>query len=141
MYLIKHWFRIWSWVITTKCSIEACLINDSIKTSIFELKLSGIHLLKLKIWYFLLVIFLHLFYHGEWNVNVCNLWKSILKHFFTHLRVSTSKIEDLEWWLNILCDYIFDTTVSLIPVEWFFVFLISIFPVFLLSVLSHFSNN
>jgi len=140
MYLIEHWFRIRTWIITAKSSIEAGLINNCIKTSIFELELSGIHLLELQIWYFLLVIFLHLFYHSKWNVNVCDMLETILKHFFTHLWVSATKVKNLEWWLNILGDYIFNSTISLIPVEWFFVFLISVFPIFLLSVLSHFSK-
>ena len=139
MYFIEHWFRIRSWIITTEGSIKASLINDSIKTTVFELKLSSIHLFELKIWYFLFIIFLHLFNDGKRNIDVCNVLESILKHFFTHLWVPTTKIKNLEWWLNVLCDYIFYSTVSLIPVEWFLIFLISVFPVFLLSVLSHFS--
>ena len=141
MYFIKHWFRIWTWIITTKGSIKASLVNYSIETTIFKLKLSSVHLLELKIWYFFLIIFLHLFNYGKWNINICDVLESIFKHFFAHLRVATTKIKNLKWGLNVLCNYILNSTVSLIPVEWLLVFLISIFPVFLLSVLSHFSNN
>ena len=140
MYFIKHGFRIGTWIVSAKSSIKASLVNNSVEAAILKLQLSRIHLLELKVWYFLFVVFLHLFYYSKGNVNVCDMLESIFEHFFAHFWVTATKIQDLEWWLNILCDYIFNSTVSLIPVKRFFVFLISVFPIFLLSVLSHFSK-
>lgn len=53
-------------------------------------------------------------------------------------RVSSSDVEDLVSWLHILRDDVLEARVALIPVELLLVLLITVFPVFLLTVLSHF---
>ena len=140
MYFIEHWFTIWTGIVTAECSIKAGFINNGIETSIFILKLPSVHLFELQVWYFLFVVFTHLFYYCERNVNICDVLESVLEHFFTHFRVPASEIKDLERRLDILSNYIFDSAVSLVPIEWLLVFLISVFPVFLFTVLCHFQN-
>ncbi len=52
-------------------------------------------------------------------------------------RVSCSNIEDLVGGLDMLGEHILESVVALIPIELLLVLLITVFPVFLLTVLSH----
>lgn len=52
-------------------------------------------------------------------------------------RVSSSNIKDLVAGLDMLGEHILESVVALIPVELLLVLLITVFPVFLLTVLSH----
>ena len=53
-------------------------------------------------------------------------------------RIAGAHIKDLISRLHILCDDILEAGVALIPVKLFFVFLVTVLPVILLSVLGHF---
>ena len=83
------------------------------------------NLLKVHCWNSFFIILLHMFYNGERNVYVDNLLETIFEHFFTHFRISATNVQNLEWWLDVLCDHIFYARVSLIPIERFLIFLIS----------------
>ena len=52
-------------------------------------------------------------------------------------RVSSSNIKDLVAGLDMLGEHILESVIALIPVELLLVLLITVFPVFLLTVLSH----
>ena len=137
MNLIQICFRIWSTSISTKNWVEACLINDSIKRAIFILKRSCIHLFEDKLWNFIFIMVLLLFNNSKWVINILNVLITIFKHFLRKLWVSTTNNQNLEALLDILCDHVFYTWVSLIPIEWFLVFLISFIPILGFSVLRH----
>ena len=53
-------------------------------------------------------------------------------------RVASSDVEDLVSGLDVLSDDILETRVALVPIELLLVLLVTVFPVFLLSVLCHF---
>lgn len=52
--------------------------------------------------------------------------------------VSSSNIEDLECGLDILSDDVPNSAVALVPVKRLLVLIVTVFPVFALSVLSHY---
>ena len=141
MNFIEHSFRVWSTTISAQICIEASFINDRVETSIFKLETPNIHLFinKLRISFF--VILLHLFNHCKGYVYVLNVLISIFKHFFTKFRVSATGNKNLEVGLDVLCDHVLNSRISLIPIEWFFILLVSLFPIFRFSVLCHYNLN
>jgi hypothetical protein len=129
----KHLVCIGAWTITTQDWIKCAFINDCVKGSIFVLKTSGIHLFKGEVRDLFFIHFLHLFDNSEWNINVSQMLVSIFIHFFTQSYiqltlwvddltwVAAANIQNLESRLDILSDDILNTTISLIPIEWFLV--------------------
>ena len=107
------------------------------------LELTYIHLLENKLWTFFSVLVTHLFDNGVREVDVSNLFIFcffILKHLLTETRVATANVQDLIIRTDEFIYYWFKRTVALIPVKLFvFISLISLLPVLLPSVLSHFS--
>ena len=71
--------------------------------------------------------------------NISQIRRSVYKRVYKLLtRITGANIEDLVSGLNVLSDDILETRVALIPVELLLVLLVTVFPVFLLSVLGHF---
>jgi len=148
MNFVEHLFSIWPTSVTTKDGIERAFVNDSIEHSIFKAHLTNVHLLVSKCWILLTVQVLHLFDDGERDVHVCNVLVPLIKHFFrksyikiylelTLTRISSANVANLERGLNILCNNVSDSSISLVPIERLLVFLVTVFPVFALAVLSH----
>ena len=137
MNLIQISFRIWSASITTKNWVEAGFIDNSIKWSIFILERSSIHLFENQLRNSILIVILLLLNYSKWVVNILNILETIFKHFLRKLWVSTSNNQNLKVRLDILCDHVFNAGVSLIPIEWFLIFLISLIPVLWFTVLCH----
>ena len=82
MNLGEHLRSVWSSTIAAAYWVKGTFIDDAIKSTILELKLSHIHLLVGHVWDCLLILLNHLLDHGKGDINISDLLVSIFIHFF-----------------------------------------------------------
>lgn len=140
---IKHCFDIAFCTITCAQCIHESLIDDYIKWAIVEFQLPHVHLLEDKIWITIISVVILLQLDGRvTKIDTCDVWVALIKDLFCHSRTAAPSNQDVLSVLHLGHHLCFHCKMgwssrwreSLQPVELLLLFLITVFPVFYLSV-------
>ena len=138
MDLVEHLECVGAGAIAAEDRVKRALVNDGVKAAILELKHAHVHLPVDHVWVALPVMLSHLLLHSEGDINVLHILVAIIEHLLGEARVSSADVQDIVSRLNIQVDNFLEARVALIPIKLLLVFLVTVLPVLLLSVLRHF---
>ena len=92
--------------ITADNGIEACFIKDNVKSWVFELQISDVHLCKCHLIIFVLIFFLIKLNSGIAEIDAGNMLVTWFIKLFWKSWISTSNYQNLWIRLTILCNHI-----------------------------------
>jgi len=135
--LTEHLVGVRAGTVTAENGVESSLINDSLKGAVIVVHAADVHLLEGHGRILVLTEFLLALDDRHRQIDVLDVRVAIVSHLLGESRVAAPDIKNGETRLHILRDDVLQSIVSLIPIELFLLFVVTVFPVLNLSVLCH----